>query len=91
MIQLADTEAMEELHYRKNDGMAVSLLWSRHSSRLSVIVEDRKAGATFALPARADNALEVFYHPYAHAAAQLTSQRDNHPPQEPLPMMNSHR
>jgi len=71
MTQAADTEALEELHYRESDGVAVSLLWSRHSSRLSVVVEDLKAGASFALPARADNALEVFYHPYAHAAAQL--------------------
>jgi len=62
---------MEELHYREADGIAVSLLWSRHSSRLRVVVEDRKAGASFALSARADNALEVFYHPYAHATAQL--------------------
>ena len=61
---------MEELHHRENDGIAVSLLWIRHIRRLSVIVENRKVGASFAVNARADNALEVFYHPYAHLAAQ---------------------
>ena len=71
MSQLADSEATEELHYRESNGIAVSLLWSRHSRRLSVLVEDRKEGASFTLDAHADNALEVFYHPYAHAAAQL--------------------
>jgi hypothetical protein len=71
MRQLAPTEAMEELDYRESDGISVSLLWSRHSNRLSVVVEDRKAGESFALPARADNALAVFHHPYAYAPAQL--------------------
>ena len=71
MTQLAHIELMEELHHRENNGIAVSLLWSRHSGRLSVLVEDSKEGASFALDACADNALEVFYHPYAHPAAQL--------------------
>ena len=31
MTQLADSEAMEELHQRENDGIAVSLLWSHRS------------------------------------------------------------
>ena len=71
MTQLADIEGMEELHHREANEIAVSLLWSRHSGRLRVVVEDSKEGASFVLDARADNALEVFYHPYAHAAAQL--------------------
>lgn len=71
MTHAAHTEPLEELHYREAGGIAVSLLWSRHDSHLSVVVEDVKAGASFVLPARADNALEVFYHPFAQAAAQL--------------------
>lgn len=69
--ELADPGAMEELHRREDDGIAVSLLWSRYSGRLRVVVEDRKVGASFTLDARADNALEVFYHPYAQATAHL--------------------
>jgi hypothetical protein len=71
MTQLDHIAAMEELDYRESDGIAVSLLWSRHSNRLRVLVEDRKTGESFALPARADNALAVFHHPYAYAPAQL--------------------
>jgi hypothetical protein len=71
MTQLAPTEAMEELDYRESDGIAVSLLWSPHSNRLSVVVEDRNVGESFALSARADNALAVFHHPYAYAPTQL--------------------
>ena len=71
MTQLADIELMEELHHREDDGIAVSLVWSRSSGRLSVVVEDRKVGASFTLDARADNALEVFYHPYAQATAHV--------------------
>jgi hypothetical protein len=71
MSQPVPTEAMEELDYRESDGIAVSLLWSRQSNRLSVVVDDRRAGESFALPARADNELAVFRHPYAYAPAQL--------------------
>jgi RNA polymerase sigma-70 factor (TIGR02960 family) len=69
--QLADTEARVELHHPENNGIAVSLVWSRHSRRLSVIVEDRKLGASASRNARADNALGVSYHPYACTATQL--------------------
>ena len=71
MTQPADIELMEDLHHRDDNGIAVSLVWSRSSGRLSVVVEDRKVGASFTLDARADNALEVFYHPYAQATAHL--------------------
>lgn len=70
MTQLAHPENMEELDYRENDGIAVSLLWNRNSNRLSVVVEDRSAGASFALPARPENASDIFHHPYAYAPTQ---------------------
>lgn len=79
MTQLADIELMEELHRREDNGIAVSLVWSRYSGRLSVVVEDRKVGASFTLDARADNALEVFYHPYAQATPIWTSRREATP------------
>ena len=70
MTQLAHIQAMEELDYRESNGIAVSLLWNRISNRLSVVVEDRKAGESFDLTARPENALDVFHHPYAYAPAQ---------------------
>lgn len=59
-----------ELAHRANDGIEVSLLWSRPTGRLAVVVSDTRAGETFELPAPPENALEVFYHPFAYAAAQ---------------------
>ena len=56
-----------ELAYRANDGVEVALLWTPRDGRLTVIVEDTKADERFELEARRDNALEVFYHPYAYA------------------------
>jgi len=67
MTQLAPTGTLEELDYRENNGIAVSLLWQRHSNRLTVVVEDSQLGESFTLPARPDNAHDVFQHPYAYA------------------------
>ena len=67
MTQLAPTRTVEELDYRESNGIAVSLLWRRHSNRLSVVVEDSQLGESFTLGARPDNARDVFQHPYAYA------------------------
>jgi hypothetical protein len=73
MTQLASSETMEELDHRESNGIAVSLLWHRQSNRLSVVVEDDKLGESFTLPARPDNARDVFHHPYAYAQPQLAA------------------
>src|SRR5262245_57019208 len=67
MTQLDPTGTLEELDFRENAGIAVSLLWHRSSGRLSVLVEDARLGKRFTLPARRDNARDVFDHPYAYA------------------------
>lgn len=59
----------KELAYRAGDGVEVSLLWRPADGRLTVVVDDTKADERFALEARADNALDVFYHPYAYASS----------------------
>jgi hypothetical protein len=64
---MGDT-ATEELASRSGDGINVSLLWRRTDNRLTVLVEDTKRGFAFCIPAPPDQALEVFYHPFAHAA-----------------------
>ena len=69
----ASHETMEELDYRKSNGIAVSLLWHRRSNRLSVLVEDDKLGESFTLPARPDNARDVFTHPFAYAQPLLAA------------------
>jgi sugar lactone lactonase YvrE len=60
---------MTELANRVNDGVSVSLLWSRRRDKLTVAVSDTRSGEIFELDAPADKALDVFYHPYAYAAA----------------------
>jgi hypothetical protein len=68
MNPLTHIQAMEELDHRESNGVAVSLLWHRLSNQLSVVVEDSRLGEIFTLPARPDNARDVFTHPYAYAA-----------------------
>lgn len=57
-----------ELARRVNDGVEVSLVWSRAEGHLAVIVCDARTGDSFKLAARSDNALDVFHHPFAYAA-----------------------
>ena len=57
----------KELARRQNDGVVVSLHWQAEDDGLTVTVEDTRTGERFRLPARRENALEVFYHPFAYA------------------------
>jgi hypothetical protein len=57
-----------ELAYRENDGLEVTLLWDETRDRVAVRVLDTRTGDAFELEARCDSALDVFYHPYSHAA-----------------------
>jgi hypothetical protein len=60
----------KELARRQNDGVVVSLLWHRANDRLTVTVDDTRTGEQLTLPALRENALEVFYHPFAYAPAK---------------------
>ena len=73
MSQLAPIKTTEELDYRKSNGISVSLLWHRQSNRLSILVEDDQLGESFTLPARPDNARDIFTHPYAYAQPLLAA------------------
>jgi hypothetical protein len=59
----------EELDHRENDGIEVSLLWNRVDNSLSVRVIDAKTHERFRLAVRADEAMDVFRHPFAYARA----------------------
>ena len=63
------TQYTQELACREGDGVEVVLFWSPSSGRLTVVVDDARADERFELSARADNALDVFYHPYAYASS----------------------
>ena len=59
-----------ELARRKIDGVEVVLFWHQATDELTVTVSDRRNGAYFELAAEPHEALDVFNHPYAHAAFQ---------------------
>jgi hypothetical protein len=69
-----------ELAYRASDGLEVALLWSERENRLAVTVSDTRAGERFVLDAENDKALDVFNHPYAHAAVQAATEQTVHVP-----------
>ena len=57
---------MKELAHRIGDGFEVKLFWAETDGRLTVVVNDWRTDERFELPATADNALEVFKHPFAY-------------------------
>jgi len=60
---------LEELAQRESDGICVLLLWDRRRDTLSVLVRDERRGEAFALEVEeGENALDLFYHPFAYAA-----------------------
>jgi hypothetical protein len=60
-----------ELADRANDGLEVTLLWSRSSGRVKVAVSDSKLGDRFELHVAHADALAAFYHPFAYAGSGL--------------------
>jgi hypothetical protein len=63
-------EPQRELAYRNIDGIEVTLFWHQITDELTVTVSDERNGAYFELAAEPHQALDVFNHPYAHAAFQ---------------------
>jgi hypothetical protein len=58
---------MTELAHRTSNGLDVSLLWSRHTGRLVVTVNDTHTDESFSLDAPSHRALDVYRHPFAYA------------------------
>ena len=56
-----------ELAYRSSNGIDVFLLWCPADDSLAVVVID-EAAESFELAVTSNEALDVFDHPYAHAA-----------------------
>ena len=59
----------KELAHRVGDGFEVTLLWDDEDGTLAVVVRDWRNEEQFEVAARADNALEVFNHPFAYRRA----------------------
>jgi hypothetical protein len=59
--------ARQELAYRSSNGIDVFLLWSPADDGLAVLVIDENS-ESFELVVAAQEAMDVFHHPYAYAA-----------------------
>ena len=57
-----------ELAFRESNGVAVTLYWHSGTTRVSVTVYDAASDELFELDADQAEALDLFHHPYAHAA-----------------------
>jgi hypothetical protein len=71
MFEAAEDISRTELASRKMNGITVRLLWSRSTSLVTVAVDDVANDDYFELILdEHDQALDVFHHPFAHAAAR---------------------
>ena len=57
---------IRELESRVCDGITVTLLWNSATDHLWVRVDDGRSGTSFDVAAAAENALDVFHHPYSY-------------------------
>jgi hypothetical protein len=71
MIEASDKTWRTELISRESNGVTVRLLWSRATNLVTVAVDDVGSDDYFELVLdEGERALEVFNHPFAHAAAR---------------------
>jgi hypothetical protein len=62
------TRLGKELATRMTGGIRVTLRWRSDDDRVVIVVEDPVSEEVFELEARRDNALDVYYHPFAYMA-----------------------
>src|SRR5438477_7482087 len=67
-----------ELAQRSSGTVEVRLLWRPKIGRVEVAVRDVATGAGFHIDVAPGEALDAFYHPYAHAAERDSQLRDAH-------------
>ena len=79
------TTERTELVSRESNGITVRLLWSRSTNLVTVTVADVANDEYFELVLdEHDRALDVFHHPFAHAAARGLELRADAPEREAL-------
>lgn len=64
---MSATTTRTELAHRQNDGIEVTLLWSRNDDSVVVHVRHQRTGKRFELPVEPDRALDAYYHPFSYA------------------------
>ena len=71
MLEATDETPRTELASRESNGIMVRLFWSRSTNLVTVAVADAANDEYFELVlAENERALDVFHHPFAHAAAR---------------------
>jgi hypothetical protein len=85
MLEPIDETWRTELMSRESNGITVRLLWSRATNLVTVAVADTASDDYFELVLHEhEPALEVFNHPFAHAAARGLEFRTRRPEPEVL-------
>jgi hypothetical protein len=86
MLEPIDEIWRTELMSRESNGITVRLLWSRATNLVTIAVADAAGDDNFELVLdEHEPALEVFNHPFAHAAARGLEFRTRRPEPETLP------
>jgi hypothetical protein len=85
MLEPTEETWRTELMSRESNGITVRLLWSRATNLVTVAVADAASDDYFELVLdEHEPALEVFNHPFAHAAARGLEFRTRRPEPEVL-------
>jgi hypothetical protein len=85
MSQGTDNTWRTELASRESNGITVSLFWTRSTNLVTVTVADAVNDEYFELVLdEGEPALDVFNHPFAHAAARGLDFQTRHPELEVL-------
>jgi hypothetical protein len=85
MYESSDHTWRTELASRESNGITVTLFWTRATNLVTVTVADAANDDYFELVLDEDEqALDVFNHPFAHAAARGLDFQTGHPELEVL-------
>ena len=85
MSEGTDNTWRTELASRESNGITVSLFWTRSTNLVTVTVADAANDEYFELVLdESEPALDVFNHPFAHAAARGLDFQTGHPELEVL-------
>ena len=85
MSESTDNTWRTELASRESNGITVSLFWTRSTNLVTVTVADAANDEYFELVLdEGEPALDVFNHPFAHAAARGLDFQTGHPELEVL-------
>jgi hypothetical protein len=64
-----------ELAHRTNDGIEVTLFWSKPSDRVTIAFVDTRSDEALEFEVDGSAALDAFNHPYAYAVARRDHDR----------------